>query len=143
MLRSTAGAAEHQGDLLGEFVEAGEYGGRPYYRQRDTERKKDAFLYSKGGEWLVSETLGGSDVNLVNPQNSFKPPYDQWLYWDGNKFNANDTSLTLEFTTLSPCQLLRVEGKDDWRLQVIEDYRSVYIIMLNIMKSIKYNHPNS
>ena len=37
VLSSTSGAAENVGDKLGEFVEAGEHGGRPYYRQRDTE----------------------------------------------------------------------------------------------------------
>ena len=37
VLSSTGGAADHQGDTLGEFVEAGEHGGQPYYRQRDTE----------------------------------------------------------------------------------------------------------
>ena len=57
-LSSTAGAAGHQGGSLGEFEEAGEHGGRPYYRQKDTEGNKDAFLYSEGGKWLVSNTLG-------------------------------------------------------------------------------------
>ena len=37
VLSSTAKAAERVGGSLGEFVEAGEHGGRPYYRQRDTE----------------------------------------------------------------------------------------------------------
>ena len=37
VLSSTSGAAENVGAFLGEFVEAGEHGGRPYYRQRDTE----------------------------------------------------------------------------------------------------------
>merc|ERR1719234_1655092 len=60
VLSSTAEAAERQGSRLGEFVEAGEHGGRPYYRQRDTEENKDNFLYSEGRMWLVSDTLGGS-----------------------------------------------------------------------------------
>merc|ERR1719237_397367 len=50
VLSSTAGAAEYQGSKLGEFVEAGEHGGKPFYRQRDTEGSSETFLYS---EWLV------------------------------------------------------------------------------------------
>ena len=33
-----------------------------------------------------------------------------WQYWDGDKYN-NDDTLTLEFTALSPCQLVRVDGQ--------------------------------
>merc|ERR1712037_444626 len=100
--------------------EAGEHGGRPFYRQRDTEGTKGIFLYSEGGEWLVSDTLGGTRANLRNVQYTNKPPSTQWLYWDGKKRNAywgekwneDDTSLTLEFTNLSPiCQLVRVAGE--------------------------------
>ena len=138
VLSSTAGAAEHQGNKLGEFVEAGEHGGRPYYRQRDTEGNRENFLYRRGGEWVVSDTLGKSvGAGLKNPlsffsflQTGFKPPADEWLYYDGKKWNNNDTSLTLEFTSLSPCQLVRVEGEGD----VVEkqgsrlgDYRSALI----------------
>ena len=36
-----------------------------------------------------------------------------WLYWDGKKWNNNDTSLTLEFTSLSPCKLVRVAGNQE------------------------------
>ena len=43
-----------------------------------------------------------------------RPPSSQWLYWDGKKLNDDDTSLTLEFTTLSPiCQLVRVVGEGE------------------------------
>ena len=76
---------------------------------------------------MVGDTLGGSKANLRNYQDSPRPPYDQWSYYDEKKWNNNDTSLTLEFTTLSPCQLVRVEGEGD----VVEkqgsrlgDYRS-------------------
>ena len=134
MLSSTAGAAEYQGDMLGEFVEAGEHGGRPYYRQRDTEGKSDHFLYSEGGEWLVSGTLGKSVGELTNYEDSAQPPVDQWLYWDGKKQN-DDTSLTLKFTTLSPCKLVRVAGEGEVvKKRGIElgDYRSECISVLNI-----------
>ena len=41
---STGGAAEYNGDTLGEYVEEGEYEGRPYFKQRDTEGGNDIFL---------------------------------------------------------------------------------------------------
>ena len=111
MLSSTAGAAEHRGDSLGEYVEAGEHGGRPYFKQRDTVGSADWFLYSTGGKWHVSATLGGlSSIPLINNQDTPLPPTDQWLYWE-NDWNDGDTSLTLEFTALSPCQLVRVSGE--------------------------------
>ena len=138
VLSSTAGAAEHQGGYLGEFVEAGEHGGRPFYRQRDTEGQQGRFLYSEGGEWFVSDTLGGTSGGVMNSQNTNTPPSTQWEYYDGKKDNDDDTSLTLEFTTLSPiCQLVRVAGEGE----VVEkqgsslgDYRSEYISVL-IMQS--------
>ena len=123
---SSAGAAEYQGHMLGEFVEAGEHGGRPYYRQRDTEGE-DAFLYSERGSWLVSNTLGGSSANLRSSQNTIKPPVDRWMFSRG-EYNDDDTSLTLEFTSLSPCQLVRVEGEGDVLKEqpdCLGDYRSV------------------
>ena len=76
VLSSTAGAAEEVGNSLGEFVEAGEYEGRPYYRQRDTEGKRENFLYSKEGEWLVGDDLGDSYGRLRNPQDTPLPPND-------------------------------------------------------------------
>ena len=114
MLSSTAGAAESQGSRLGEFVEGGEHGGRPFYRQRDTEGKNEHFLYREGAVWRVSDTLGGSFSGLKNLQNTNTPPSSQWLYIRGGRWNDNDTSLTLEFTTLSPiCQLVRVVGEGE------------------------------
>jgi len=120
VLSSTAGAADWQGDTLGEFVEAGEHGGKPFYRQRDTEGAEELFLYSEGGEWWVSDILGGSWAWLKNSQNTTTTPSTQWEYWDGEKWNDNDTSLTLEFTTLSPCKLVRVAGEGD----VVEEHGS-------------------
>ena len=111
VLSSTAGAAEYMGGHLGEYVEEGEYGGRPYFKQRDTEGSKNSFLYSKEGKWVVGKTLGGSSsIPLKNNQDTPLPPTDQWLYWE-NDWNDGDTSLTLEFTALSPCQLVRVSGE--------------------------------
>ena len=76
VLSSTAQAAERVGTSLGEYVEAGEHGGRPFYRQRDTEGRSENFLYSEGGEWLVSSTLGSSYGRLENPQDTPLPPSD-------------------------------------------------------------------
>ena len=76
VLTSTAQAAEEVGRSLGEYVEAGEHGGRPYYRQRDTEGRSANFLYSEGGEWLVSSNLGDSYGRLKNPQDTPLPPND-------------------------------------------------------------------
>ena len=77
VLSSTAKAAERKGDSLGEFVEAGEHGGRPYYRQRDTEGRSENFLYSEGGKWVVSDTLGDSYGRLRNHQDTPLPPNDK------------------------------------------------------------------
>ena len=145
VLSSTAQAAERVGNSLGEYVEAGEHGGRPYYKQRDTEGRSENFLYSEGGEWLVSDTLEGTSAFLRNLQNTNKPPSTQWEYAKDGKWNDGDTSLTLEFTTLSPiCQLVRVAGEGD----VVEkqgsslgDYRSEYITVLNIMHRVNCHHP--
>ena len=127
-------------------MEAGEHGGKPFYRQRDTEGQSGIFLYS---EWLVGDTLGGTSGGVGNSQkfcqNTNTPPSTQWKYWDGEKWNDDDTSLTLEFTTLSPiCKLVRVAGEGE----VVEkhrnqlgDYRSEYIIVLIIMQSVNYHHP--
>ena len=78
VLSSTAGAAEQVGNSLGEFVEAGEHEGRPYYIQRDTEGRSDNFLYSEGGKWLVDNDLGGSYGRLKNRQDTPLPPRDNW-----------------------------------------------------------------
>ena len=129
------------GGKLGEFVEAGEHGGRPFYRQRDTEGQQGRFLYSEGGEWFVSDTLGKLAGWLRNSQNTNTPPSTQWEYYGGGKYNDDDTSLTLEFTTLSPiCQLVRVAGEGE----VVEkqgsslgDYRSEYIsVLINIQSQL-------
>ena len=113
VLSSTAKAAERVGGSLGEFVEAGEHGGRPYFMQRDTEGSADIFLYNYAGNWLVGVTLGGSGANLMNYQDTPLPPTNQWLFVERGTWNGDDTSLTLEFTALSPCQLVRVEGEGD------------------------------
>ena len=130
MLSSTAGAAEEVGSFLGEFVEAGEHGGRPFYKQRDTEGAVNFFLYSEGGNWLVSNTLGKLGGGLGNREDSPIPPIGTWLFSDGKKYHNDDTSLTLTFTTLSPCKMVRVTGRGDVvekQPESLGDYRSVNI----------------
>jgi len=145
VLSSTAGAAERVGGILGEFVEAGEYGGRPFFRQRDTEGQRGNFLYSEGGEWWVSDILGESNGFLRNSQNTNTPPSTQWEYYGGGMWNDDDTSLTLEFTTLSPiCQLVRVAGEGEVLEKVgnsLGDYRSEYISVLINMQRVNYHRP--
>ena len=130
MFSSVAGAAECQGHILGEFVEAGEHKGRPFYKQRDTEGSEDNFLYySEASGWVVSDLFGRSVGSLYNDQNTSLPMRSNWLYWDGKKWNNNDTSLTLEFTSLSPCKLVRVVGGEDVVEKVgssLGDYRFAF-----------------
>jgi len=113
VLSSTAGAAEHQGYRLGEFVEAGEHGERPFYRQRDTEGSKPQYLYFEDNCWQVSETLGNRNDYIKNCQDTQLPPTKNWEYVGDGGWSDDDTSLTLEFTTLSPCQLVRVAGEGE------------------------------
>ena len=130
VLSSTAGAAEWHGSKLGEFVEAGEHGGRPFYTQRDTEGVSNTFLYSEGGKWWVSDILGESAGFLRNKQDIPLPATGTWEHWDGEKWRNDDTSLTLTFTTLSPCKMVRVTGRGDVvekQLESLGDYRSVNI----------------
>ena len=143
MLSSTASAAENVGNRLGEYVEAGVHEGRPYYKQRDT-LGNEHFLYHReigSYEWGVSETLGGEYDGVYNNQNTRLPPTTGWRYWDGEKRNSNDTSLTLSFTSLSPCQLVRVAGEGEVvggvvRRKQLGDYRFALIILLD-MKYLK------
>ena len=138
MLSSTAGAAERQGSKLGEFVKAGEHGGKPFFTQRNTEGSKPKYLYFEDSCWQVSVTLGYGNHYIRNCRDTQLPPTRSWEYWWTGSWRSgwgdDDTSLTLEFTNLSSiCKLVRVTGEGD----VVEkqgsslgDYRSEYIIVL-------------
>ena len=93
---------------------------------------------------MVSDTLGESKGFLRNLQNTNTPPSTQWEYSKDGRWSDDDTSLTLEFTTLSPiCQLVRVAGEGDVvekRGSELGDYRSEYISVLNNMQSVNYYH---
>ena len=128
-MSSVAGAAEYQGASLGEFEEIGDFNERPFYKQRDTEGETDVYLFFEGGEWRVSNKLGGSG-GLKNNQNTSQPMTNNWFYWDGEKWNNNDTSLKLEYTSIYPCQLVRVAGKGDVLKKVgdsLGDYRFLFL----------------
>ena len=125
----------------GEFVEAGEHRGRPFYKQRDTEGyyDEDFFLYqySDGGLWWAGDILRGSAVYQQNNQSTTLPMTSDWLYWIeqyDEGIPINDTSLTVEFTSLSPCNLVRVAGDEDvvrmYGDSLLGDYRSAFIIVI-------------
>ena len=66
-----------------------------------------------------------------------------WLYFDGEKRNSNDTSLTLEITSLSPCQLVRVAGEGGVvkkQGDKLGDYRFAYLIILSSQILITTNN---
>ena len=82
-------------------------------------------------DWFVGATLGGTKgLGLLNYQSSPLPPIDDWYYWsEDGEWTNNDPSLTLEFTSLSPCQLVRVAGKGGVvkkQSSSLGDYRSAY-----------------
>jgi len=135
VLRSTGGAIENHGNEHGEFVKEGEYNGHAYYRQRDTECEGEGGLYLfKNTTWsvdyvrVVGPNIYGrhqwvlwnefSRGRMRNTETSDLPPQKGWQYseysGDGlNEWVDNDTTLFLEFNSLSPCKLLSVEGDAD------------------------------
>ena len=118
------------GHKLGEFVEAGDYGGHSYYVQRDSEGGQPRYLYFEDNCWQVSETLGNRNDYIKNCQNTLLPPKRNWEYVKNGRWTNNDTSLTLTFTTLSPCKMVRVTGRGDVvekQPESLGDYRSVNI----------------
>ena len=68
---------------------------------------------------------------------------NDWLYYDGEKFNNNDTSLKLEYTSIYPCQLVRVAGKGDVlekQRDSLGDYRFLFIILLHNLHVTSTQH---
>ena len=113
VLSSTEGAAEYVGARLGEYVRAGaDFNGRPYYIQRDTEGSQQSYLfYHNDGIWFGGDDLGDITAGgLMIRQDTPLPPKTNWLYANGNEFVEDDTSLKLEFTSLSPC----TQGEVTW-----------------------------
>ena len=62
---------------------------------------------------MVYRTLGESRGYLTNYIGSYKPPHNSWKYAKDGWFSGDDSSLTLEFTTLSSCRLVKVAGEGD------------------------------
>ena len=84
------------------------------------------------GRSFLSESLGSSNGWLFNYKNTSLPTRTGWFYFDGEKRNSNDTSLTLEFTSLSPCQLVRVAGEGEMvekQGDKLGDYRFALMII--------------
>ena len=130
---SNGSAAEWVGSVLGEYVRmAGEYSGRPYYKQRDTEGSKDTFLYYHyNGMWMVSLKLGEETGALTSIQDTLLPPTSNWEYAREKLFVEDDTSLKLEFTSLSPCEQGEVTGKGEVvekKGLVLGDYRFAWLV---------------
>ena len=134
VLSATGGAAEYQGDKLGEYLEAAEeHKGRPYYVQKDTERNNKTFLYSEVDiGWFVSGTLGElAYYDLTNEQDTPRAPTKGWVYYDGVK-DSDDHTLSLAFNFLFPCKLIDVVLADDaLRMQGTSEglYRLGYILL--------------
>ena len=68
------------------------------------------YLFFVGTLWCVGKTLGKNVCGLKNQQDTQLPPTTGWKYYDGSKRNDNDTTLALEFSSLNPCRLVRVDG---------------------------------
>ena len=139
MLSSTAGAAEEVGNALGEFVRMGEHNNRPYYKQRDTEGDEILYLYNNKDGWWVDDTFGESNGWLVNRQDTDLPPRANWLYVKNGKPVDDDWTLMLDYTTLSPCKLVKVAGSGrvlDYQSSKMGDYRFDFVTVANSLKSI-------
>ena len=128
VLSSDAGAAEYRGGRLGSYVHEGQFAGRPYFRQKDTEGKADNFIFSNGKIWWVSFKLGATKGFLLNRQNTSEPPVNGWHYWNYGlrKWLGDDSSLTLKLTASSPCDLVRVSGKGGVLVTNQENFRHVF-----------------
>ena len=110
VLGSTGGAAEYRGAFLGEFVEQEqEHNGRPSYRQRETEGGQEKFLRFDQNTWRVSSAL-------KNMQKTDLPPTTGWEYLSNDKkWKSDDSTLVLEFSSLSPCQVVQVQADEEVR----------------------------
>ena len=71
MLSSDASAAEYRGGRLGSYVHEGQFAGRPYFRQKDTEGKADNFIFSNRKIWWVSLKIGRYKRFPVKPPKHF------------------------------------------------------------------------
>ena len=110
VLGSTGGAAEYRGAFLGEFVELEEkHNERPSYRQRETEGGQEKLLRFDQNSWWVSSVLR-------NGKNTTLPPTTGWEYLSNDKkWKSDDTTFELEYSSLAPCPLVKVEAYGEVR----------------------------
>ena len=88
--------------------------------------------------------MGSSTGWLKNHQDTDLPPRAEWLY-DASlasepltKWTDNDQTLKLDYTTLSPCKLVRVAGSGrvlNHQSSRMGDYRFASITFVNSLKS--------
>ena len=96
VISSTGGAAQHQGEVLGQF----EYDlGKGYYEQsctdKESEKYEPLYLYpDNNNEWFVNNIHGESSGYLYNPTSSKTLPTSGWRYFDGKTFH-DDPNLTI------------------------------------------------
>ena len=82
LVTSAGPSAEHQGDMLGLYKDAGTHNNCHYYKQVDTERtdRKEPVIYrSKEGEggWVIGPGLDGA-TRLKNESNTESVPLSGW-----------------------------------------------------------------
>jgi len=132
VLNSNGGAAEYQGDSLGEYVKQEEdYNGHTYYIQRETEVVGRKYLFFQKQYWFVSDTLGGTDdATLMNRQNPYsdsgEPPQDGWEYnctVGRDKECWNNADLTLGLVPI-PLAILKLCQRVEVDLYVLYPARS-------------------
>ena len=61
----------------------------------------------------MGETREGEVRGLMNEGDTGLPMASNWLFFDSNGRWERDTSLRLEFTSLSTCEVVGVTGKGD------------------------------
>ena len=88
----------------------GKHNGRIYFVQRHTEGELRTYLYFFENAWHVGHTPGGRSAGIRNRQGTCFPPTSGWEYLVKGNWRNDDTTLRLEFSTLSPCRMIRVEG---------------------------------
>ena len=101
----------------------------------DVEGEGGLYLY-QNNTWIVDygRVLGRHQwvpwnefPQLMNMETTDLPPQKGWQYSLGDEWVDDDTTLLLELTSLSPCQLVSVEGNADIRRyqpnNILGDYR--------------------
>jgi len=114
VLSSTAGAADYQGDLLGEYQEAGEWNGKSLWLQRDGKGK---LFFGSFRKWAVTDEELKNDivgVGLRSVSSSEQPPLTGWEFGDGFKWRR-DQSMTLSCGPLVSCSQVTVSIPGDWQ----------------------------